>query len=123
MSYLGPFTGQYREQMLEEWKRESLALGIPLSGDYSLVQTLGDPVEIRKWGLCGLPGDSVSIDNAIFATKSSRVPMLIDPQFQGNSWLKKMFRDTTESKFTVAKVSRVKDDGNKADGALQAVLE
>lgn len=37
---------------------------------YSLVSSLGDPVEIRNWGIFGLPSDSVSIDNGIIATKS-----------------------------------------------------
>ena len=50
-----------------------------MSTDYSLVQTLGDPMEIRKWGISGLPSDRVSIENAIFTIKSKKWPMLIDP--------------------------------------------
>lgn len=56
-----------------------VGLGINLSTDYSLVQTLGDPMEIRKWGISGLPSDRVSIENAIFTIKSKKWPMLIDP--------------------------------------------
>ena len=79
MSYLGPFTGQYRESILAEWMRHCADLGIDLSTHYSLVQTLGDPMEIRKWGISGLPSDRVSIENAIFTIKSKKWPMLIDP--------------------------------------------
>jgi dynein heavy chain len=43
---------------------------ISISDKYSLVTTVGDPVEIRNWNLCSLPSDSVSIDNGILATKS-----------------------------------------------------
>ena len=52
---------------------------IELSQGYSLVQTLGNPIEIRKWGVNGLPSDQVSIDNAIFTMKCQRWPILIDP--------------------------------------------
>jgi dynein heavy chain, axonemal len=51
-----------------------------MSEKYSLVTTLGDPVEIRNWNLCSLPSDTVSIDNGILATKTSRWPLMIDPQ-------------------------------------------
>lgn len=37
MSYLGPFTGQYREPMLALWIAQSMATGISLSDNYSLV--------------------------------------------------------------------------------------
>jgi dynein heavy chain len=40
------------------------------SEDFSLVKTMGDPIDIRKWKINGLPNDSVSIDNAIFTMKS-----------------------------------------------------
>jgi dynein heavy chain len=126
MSYLGPFTGPYREAMIGDWIKQSQSgtMSMQLSENYSLVQTLGDAVEIRKWGVCGLPGDLVSIDNAVFTTRSGRVPMLIDPQFQGNSWLKKMFKSTLASEFIVAKFEKSKqDDVGKKGGALQAILE
>ena len=40
-----------------------------------------------------LPSDTVSLDNAILAQKSSRWPLMIDPQTQANKWLKKMLRN------------------------------
>lgn len=79
ISYLGPFTGGYRDRLVQEWIKLCKAEQIPITDKYSLVNTLGDPVEIRTWNICGLPSDSVSIDNGILATKTSRWPLMIDP--------------------------------------------
>ena len=38
----------------------------------------------------GLPSDTVSQENSIYSTKGSRWPLLIDPQFQANKWIKNM---------------------------------
>jgi dynein heavy chain len=62
--------------------------------DYSFRDTLGDPVHIRNWSLSGLPTDPVSVDNAILAAKSSRWPLMIDPEGQANKWIKKMFKSS-----------------------------
>ena len=87
------------------WLSKSRDRNISLSDKYSLQKTLGDPIEIRKWGINGLPGDSVSIDNAIITTKSQQWPMIIDPQFQASNWLKKMFRHS-EQTFTSSKMQK-----------------
>ena len=36
----------------------------------------------------GLPSDSVSQDNALYCMKGERWPLMIDPQFQANKWIK-----------------------------------
>jgi len=41
---------------------------------------MSDNFEIRNWRIYNLPSDKVSTCNAIIATKSMRVPILIDPQ-------------------------------------------
>jgi dynein heavy chain len=63
---------------------------IPFSNDFTIEKQLGDPVVIRDWLIKGLPADSLSISNGIIATTSKRWPLIIDPQSQGNKWIKNM---------------------------------
>lgn len=79
LSYLGPFVGRYRERLISKWHKMCLEAYLKVSDKYSLVNTLGDPVQIRDWNMAGLPSDSISIDNAIIASKTSRWPLMIDP--------------------------------------------
>lgn len=93
LSYVGPFTGKYREELLSEWMNECIQRKLKISPNYSLMTTLGNQITLRDWQLNDLPSDSVSIDNALLADKSSRWPLMIDPQTQANKWLKKMLRN------------------------------
>jgi dynein heavy chain len=54
---------------------------------------LGDEVIIREWNQNSLPADALSIENGIICAAASRWPLLIDPQSQGNKWIKKMEKD------------------------------
>lgn len=93
ISYIGPFTGVYRERILKEWINKLDEFNIPLSEKYKLTVTLGDPVKIRSWNMAGLPSDSVSIDNGIMCDRSERWPLMIDPQTQANQWIRNSFPD------------------------------
>ena len=42
----------------------------------------------------GLPNDAVSIKNAIMFTNNKKFPLFIDPQLQGNQWIKKIYKGT-----------------------------
>lgn len=67
LSYYGPFTGAYRDDLVAFWTEKVREEGIPCSGaegssnnsGFSLIDTLGDPVEIRGWQNCALPTDKV----------------------------------------------------------------
>eukprot|EP00644_Phytophthora_capsici_P004659 jgi/Phyca11/7444/fgenesh1_pm.PHYCAscaffold_19_\ len=78
ISYYGPFTGGFRQRIVDQWVTETQSLGIPCSPGYSLSSTLGSPVEIREWQLNGLPTDSTSTDNAILleTTKMTNANLL-----------------------------------------------
>ena len=80
ISYLGAFTGPYREGIIKEWKIRLKELEIPLSDNYQISTTLETLINIRDWIGEGLPNDAISIDNAVIATKCERWPLMIDPQ-------------------------------------------
>lgn len=40
-----------------------------------------------------MPQEQVSVDNAIIMDNSDRWPLMIDPQMQGNNWIRKMCKD------------------------------
>ena len=88
MAYLGPFTSEFRVEIVKNWVETCKEKHIPCSNAPSLVRTLGDPVKIRQWNIDGLPTDSMSVDNAICLFNSRRWPLMIDPQGQANKWIK-----------------------------------
>ena len=90
VAYLGAFTSTFRHTQATEWAATVQSASIPCSHNYSLIQTLGDPVKIRAWNIAGLPTDSFSIENAIIINNSNRWPLMIDPQGQANKWIKNM---------------------------------
>ena len=92
MNYLGPFSGSYRLSLMSKWMALCDANEIDVSPDYSLVQIISSNIQVREWNISGLPSDQVSIENAIFTMHGERWPLLIDPQFQGNNWLKKLHK-------------------------------
>jgi dynein heavy chain len=93
VSYLSPFTGVYRKEQVDNWIYTCFNSGVKVNRDFVLENFLSDPVQIRNWNICGLPSDSVSVQNGIMLFNSPKYPLLIDPQLQGNKWLKKLFKN------------------------------
>uniref|UniRef100_A0A8C3PBV3 Dynein axonemal heavy chain 7 n=1 Tax=Chrysemys picta bellii TaxID=8478 RepID=A0A8C3PBV3_CHRPI len=90
VAYLGAFTSSYRQNQTNEWTSLCKMRDIPCSDDFSLTNTLGEPVKIRAWNIAGLPSDMFSIDNGIIISNARRWPLMIDPQGQANKWVKNM---------------------------------
>ncbi|PAA63386.1 hypothetical protein BOX15_Mlig017039g2 [Macrostomum lignano] len=90
VAYLGAFTVDYRNSVIDEWHQLCKEKQIPCSASFRMVDVLGEPVLIREWNIAGLPVDSFSIDNGIMVKNSNRWPLMIDPQGQANKWVKNM---------------------------------
>eukprot|EP00392_Amoebophrya_sp_AT5.2_P006222 g6232.t1 len=106
LSYLGVFSGVYRDDMTTEWAKLGLdALKIPSSEKKGIVDVLGEPVKIEQWTVYGLPNDDLSVQNAIIIDKSRRWPLMIDPQRQANSYIKTFGKKTSEGGFEACKLS------------------
>lgn len=93
LCYLGPFTSQYREVLLNKWSKEIRAMEIPISDEFIPTTFITDSAAIRQWNIQGLPGDNFSSENGVLVTSASKWPILIDPQSQAYNWLRNMEGD------------------------------
>lgn len=94
IAYLGAFPIAYREEAIACWKEMLVKYAIKFSDDFGLAKILCDPITIGQWtDKYSLPNDAFSIDNAIILNNSTRWPLMIDPQIQANSWIKKLEGD------------------------------
>ncbi|XP_010215324.1 PREDICTED: dynein heavy chain 12, axonemal [Tinamus guttatus] len=88
IAYLGAFTAGFRQECIKDWSKLCKEKNIPCSENFSLSNTLGDPIKIRAWNIAGLPTDMFSVDNGVIVDNSRRWPLMIDPQGQANKWIK-----------------------------------
>lgn len=63
-------------------------LKVPANERVNMVEFLVDEGTVGEWSLDGLPSDELSIQNAIMVTRSSRYPLMVDPQGQALAWIK-----------------------------------
>lgn len=88
ISYCGGFNQDFREYLINHRLSKDLKeRKIPLSNSLDLTEFLADIGTIGDWNLEGLPTDPLSIQNGILVTRSSRFPLLIDPQGQALRWI------------------------------------
>ena len=93
LAYLGPFTAQFRTRIVTIWITKCKELKIPC-GDFSLLNSLSEPVAVRKWLIDGLPADDFSCENGLLTTMGRRWPLMIDPQGQANRWIRNMYAES-----------------------------
>ncbi|KAM6407469.1 LOW QUALITY PROTEIN: dynein axonemal heavy chain 3 [Rhynochetos jubatus] len=90
VAYLGAFTADYRLKCQKQWKVLCNEKNILCLSDFSLSNTLGDPVNIHAWQTAGLAIDSFSTDNGIIVSNSRKWALMVDPQRHANKWVKIM---------------------------------
>ena len=89
MSYCGPFNQEFRDYIVTKKLTADLKKkDVPCSPSLDVISLLVDVSETSDWALAGLPGDPLSIQNGIVVTRSSRYPLLIDPQGQAIKWIR-----------------------------------
>ena len=105
MTYSGPFTAIFRQQLETEWREKIESLGIILRPNISMKDLLEDPVTTKMWAAASLPNDDLSIENGIIMFGSRRWPLMIDPQNQANKFIKIFGKDSSENGLDVYKMS------------------
>lgn len=137
VAYFGAFSGVYRRELLQEWRKEALDVGISLSESFDLGKVLSDQVQIRDWMIWGLPNDPLSVENGVLTTRSQRWPLMIDPQGQANHWIRNMeaennlkvlkmgqdkYLQQIENAMRIGQPVLVEDVGETLDPALDTLL-
>jgi dynein heavy chain len=94
ISYCGPFNQTFREYLTyTKFTGDLLKKDIPMTKKLQLSDFLADAGTIGDWAMEGLPGDPLSVQNGILVTRSSRYPLLVDPQGQALAWIKNHEKD------------------------------
>ncbi|XP_040850525.1 dynein heavy chain 1, axonemal [Ochotona curzoniae] len=137
VAYLGPFTGQYRTALYDQWVKQLTIHQVPHTMEPTLIGTLGNPVKIRSWQIAGLPNDTLSVENGVINQFSQRWTHFIDPQGQANKWIKNMEKDngldvfkmsdrdflrSMENAIRFGKPCLLENVGEELDPALEPVL-
>ena len=93
IAYAGPFNYTFRTNVLFEkvFKGDVAKRGIPYNEGIVIEDFLADEPLKNEWFMSKLPSDTLSVQNAILVTTSSRFPLLIDPQDQAKNWLVNMY--------------------------------
>jgi len=88
--YNGPFTHSYRVGLENEWRKMITQMKLQHTPGITMKGMLEDKIEVNEWKVNGLPQDNLSIENGIIIKNTRRWPLLIDPQNQGSTFIKKL---------------------------------
>ena len=89
VSYVGPFTKKYRDEMINEVFIPFLISNqIPMTEGLRPLSILTDEATVAAWNSQNLPSDPVSTENGAICCNAQRYPLMIDPQLQAIAWIK-----------------------------------
>ncbi|XP_066120408.1 dynein axonemal heavy chain 9 [Saccopteryx bilineata] len=94
ISYLGFFTKQYRQSLVDgTWRPYLSRLEVPIPATPALdpLRMLTDKAGVAAWRNEALPADRMSLENAAILTSCERWPLMVDPQLQGVKWVKNKY--------------------------------
>jgi len=139
MGYAGPFNSEFRNVLLKErFMADAAARQIPMTANLNVTSFMVDEGTVGDWAIEGLPSDELSVQNGIMVTRSSRWPLLIDPQGQGLSWIKtreeinqlristltdKRFRNALEDSMAFGQPLLLENVAEEIDPILDPVLD
>ena len=105
IAYNGPFIAKYRSDLEANWREKLSEQNIIHTENVSLRSVLEDKILTGRWNKAMLPNDNLSIENGIIMFKTSKWPLMIDPQNQASIFLKKYGYDVKSSSFICVKMS------------------
>ncbi len=140
LSYCGPLSREYRDELLNVWTAKIRELNISMSSSYDFCYFMQGEPTIREWRMHGLPTDKFSEQNAVIIMKTDHWPLVIDPQDQTSHWLKEVeskpedrFKQLTrratkffamlEAAVTEGKAVLIPDMGEELDMELDNLLK
>jgi len=89
VSYIGPFSAAFRGQLWREaWLPDIAERQLPCTTGIDPLTVLANDADQAVWKTEGLPADRVSLENAAVVVSCNRYPLIIDPQLQGQKWIK-----------------------------------
>ena len=89
VSYIAPFNSQFRDWLWKEiWLPDIIEKKIPMTEGVDPLGVLATAADQAGWKNEGLPSDRVSLENAAVIVSCSRWPLIIDPQLQGQKWIR-----------------------------------
>jgi dynein heavy chain len=89
VSYIGPFNYIFRARLWrDEWIPDIIEKAIPITDGIDPLEVLAGAADQAVWKTEGLPADRVSLENAAVVVSCNRYPLIIDPQLQGQKWIR-----------------------------------
>ena len=82
IAYLPALPEDRRAEMMSRWTEY---LGVER---FDLRRFMSSESEMLTWKADGLPGDGLSMENAVVILHSTQAPLIIDPSAQASEWLK-----------------------------------